>query len=99
MRMMLKASFPVEAGNKGVKEGILPETVMRFVEQMKPEASYFFPDGGLRTGLFFFDLDDPTTIPTVVEPFFINLNASIELVPAMNLEDMKTGVTKAMKNV
>jgi hypothetical protein len=36
MRMMMKVSMPVEAGNKGVKEGILPKTVMRFVEEMEP---------------------------------------------------------------
>jgi len=35
-------------------------------------------------------------IPTAAEPFFMNLNASIELNPAMNLEDMKVGVQKAM---
>ncbi len=99
MRVMMKVSIPVEAGNRGVKEGILPETVMRFVEQMKPESCYFFPEGGQRTALFFLDLEDPTMIPTTVEPFFMNLNASIELTPAMNLEDMKAGVAKAMKNV
>ena len=97
MRMMLKVSIPVEAGNRGVKEGILPETVMSFVETMKPESSYFFPEGGRRTALFFFDLEDPSMIPTTVEPFFTKLNASIELTPAMNLEDMRTGVAKAMK--
>jgi hypothetical protein len=96
--MMLKVSMPVEAGNRGVKEGILPKTVMRFVEQMNPEASYFFPEGGLRTALFFFDLENPEMIPTVVEPFFTHLNASITLTPAMNLEDMKAGVQKAMNN-
>jgi len=97
MRVMMKVSMPVEAGNRGVKEGILPETVMSFVEKMKPEACYFFPENGLRTALFFFDLENPMMIPTVVEPFFTNLNASIELTPAMNLEDMKAGVAKAMK--
>ena len=40
MRMMMKVSFPVEAGNEGVADGSLPETVMKFVELMKPEASY-----------------------------------------------------------
>jgi len=98
MRVMMKVSMPVEAGNKGVKEGILPRTVMKFVEQAKPEACYFFPERGRRTALFFFDLEDPTMIPSVAEPFFSNLNASIELTPAMNLEDMKAGVAKAMKN-
>ena len=97
MRMMLKVSIPVEAGNRGVKEGILAKTVMGFVEQMKPEACYFTPADGKRTALFFFDLADPTMLPTAVEPFFENLNAEIEMSPAMNLDDMRVGVKKAMK--
>ena len=97
MRMMLKVSIPVEAGNRGVKEGILAKTVMGFVEQMKPEACYFTPADGKRTALFFFDLADPTMLPTAVEPFFENLNAEIEMSPAMNLDDMRVGVEKAMK--
>jgi len=98
MRVMMKVSFPVEISNKGVKEGFLPKTVMGFVESLKPEACYFLPDGGKRTGIFFFDLKDSTLIPTVAEPFFQNLNASIELTPVMNLEEMKVGIEKAMKN-
>jgi hypothetical protein len=97
MRVMMKVSIPVEAGNKGVKEGILPQTIMGFVEKMKPECCYFTALDGKRTGLFFFDLKDPTMIPTAAEPFFMNLNASVEILPAMNLEDMKSGVAKAMK--
>ncbi len=97
MRMMMKVSIPVEAGNKGIQDGILPKTVMEFVEKMKPEASYFTPDGGKRTAFFFFDLADPAMLPSAVEPFFINLNAGIEISPAMNLDEMKTGVEKAMK--
>jgi hypothetical protein len=97
MRMMMKVSIPVEAGNRGVKEGILPKTVMEFVEKMKPEACYFSPEGGKRTAFFVFDLADPTMLPSAVEPFFMNLNAGVEVSPAMNLEDMKAGVEKAMK--
>lgn len=98
MRVMMKVSIPVEAGNRGVKEGILPKTVIGFVEQMKPESCYFYAEAGKRTALFFFDLKDPTMIPTAAEPFFMNLNASIEISPAMNLDDMKAGVEKAMKH-
>ncbi|MCE9584090.1 MAG: hypothetical protein K8T20_16525 [Planctomycetes bacterium] len=97
MRMMMKVTIPVEAGNRGVKEGLLPKTVMGFVERMKPESCYFIAEGGKRTGYFFFDLKDPTLIPTVAEPFFMNLHAAIEITPAMNLDDMKAGVEKAMK--
>ena len=98
MRMMMKVSIPVEAGNKGVKDGLLPKTVMEFVEKMKPEACYFGPEDGNRRAFFFFDLKDPTMIPTIAEPFFMNLNASIEMSPVMNLDEMKAGVEKAMKN-
>lgn len=89
MRMMMKV----------VKEGILPKTVMGFVEQHKPEAAYFVADGGKRTAYFFFDLKDPASIPLAAEPFFMNLNAAIECTPAMNLDDMKAGVARAAKQV
>ena len=97
MRVMMKVSIPVEAGNRGIKEGILAKTVMEFEEKMKPEACYFTPEGGKRTAFFFFDLTDPTMLPSTSEPFFENLNAGIEVSPAMNLADMKAGVEKAMK--
>ncbi len=98
MRMIMKVSIPVEAGNRGVKDGSLPKTVMGFVEQAKPEASYFTAQDGNRTAFFVFDMKDATMIPSMAEPFFMNLNASIELSPAMNLEDMKAGIEKAMKH-
>lgn len=98
MRMMMKVSIPVEAGNKGISEGTLPKTVNAFVEQHKPEASYFTAEHGKRTATFVFDMTDPTMIPTIAEPFFMNLNATIEFTPAMNLADMKAGVEKAMKH-
>ena len=97
MRTMMKVSIPVEAGNKGVKDGSLPKTVMGFVEQMKPEACFFTAEGGNRTAFFVFDLKDPTMIPSVAEPFFMNLGASIEMTPCMNLDEMKAGVERAMK--
>jgi hypothetical protein len=99
VRVMMKVSIPVEAGNKGVKEGFLPKTVMEFVARAKPEACYFGPQDGKRTAFFFFDLTDPTMIPMSAEPFFTNLNADIELTPVMNLDDMKAGVEKAVKHI
>ena len=99
MRMMMKVLIPVEAGNRGVKEGLLPKTVMAFVDKVKPESCFFTAEGGKRTAFFVFDLSDPTMIPSLAEPFFMNLSASIELAPVMNLEEMRKGVEKAMKPV
>jgi hypothetical protein len=97
MRVLMKMSIPVEAGNKAIKDGSLPKTMTAFVEQMKPEVAYFMPENGKRTAIFVFDLKDPSSIPIAAEPFFTNLNASIEMTPVMNIEDMKAGVQKAMK--
>lgn len=97
MRMLMKVSMAVQASNRALKDGTLPKIVDAFVEQMKPEACYFTAEGGKRTAFFFFDLKDPTMIPSAAEPFFEHLDAEIAMSPVMSLEDMKTGVQKAMK--
>jgi hypothetical protein len=98
MRMLLKVSIPVESGNKALKDGTLPKTMMGFMEKFKPEASYFTAEGGKRTAFFFVDLADPSDIPSMAEPFFQNLHANIEFAPTMNLADLQKGIEKAMKN-
>ncbi|AOO84516.1 hypothetical protein [Bosea vaviloviae] len=97
MRMMLKVSIPVETGNKSIVDGTLRKTVKEFMLEFEPEAAYFVADAGLRTGYFFFDLAKSTDIPSVAETFFLNLNAAIELTPAMNAADMEAGVERAMR--
>lgn len=97
MRTMLKVTFPVEAGNRSIKDGTLPKTIQSFIQQWRPEASYFYPENGKRAALFFFDLKDPTQIPAAVEPLFMNLDATVELTPVMNAEDLKTGLEKAFQ--
>ena len=94
MRTMMKVSIPVEAGNRAIKDGTLPKTMMAFMEQHKPEAAYFIAEDGRRTAIFVFDLKDPTWIPAVAEPFFINLEAAITCSPAMNAADLKAGLER-----
>ena len=96
MRILMKVSIPVDAGNRAISDGSLPKTIVGFVEQMKPEATYFVAEGGRRTGYFVFDLKDPASIPAAAEPFFSRLGADVTMMPAMNLEDMKTGVGRVM---
>jgi hypothetical protein len=89
---MIRVKIPVEAGNASIQSGRLPRMMERILGELKPEAAYFTSDGGIRTALFFVDLKDVADIPKLAEPFFMELNASVELLPVMNAEDLKRGL-------
>ena len=97
MRMMLKVTVPVVEGNKTIADGTLPKTIMGFIEKHKPESSYFVTSNGRRCAYFFFDLKDNASVPSIAEPFFMNLHAELEFQPAMTPEDLKAGLERAMK--
>ena len=89
MRMLLRVSIPVEAGNAAAKAGTLGSTIERILADLKPEAAYFFADdGGQRTGSIVFDMKDSAQIPAVAEPWFLAFNAKVSLRPVMNPEDL-----------
>jgi hypothetical protein len=92
MRVMLKLEFEVAAGNRAIQDGSLPKLIQEFVQKHKPEASYFLPHGGTRSAIFFLDLKDVSQIPTLVEPWWMIANAKVEVVPAMNAEDLAKGI-------
>jgi hypothetical protein len=97
MRTMIRITIPVEAGNKGIQEGTLPKIIGGMVERLKPESAYFFADKGVRTGLMIVDFNDVSDIPSIAEPLFMGLNATVEFIPVMNAEELKKGISKAMQ--
>ncbi|MFY9892888.1 MAG: hypothetical protein WAK63_02000 [Xanthobacteraceae bacterium] len=94
MRMMLKFTLPIEKGNAAINDGSLGRTMELIMSKLKPEAAYFTPMDGKRGGVIFFDLAEPSQIPEVVEPLFLNLNAATELTPVMNADDLRKGLGK-----
>ena len=95
MRMMLKFTLPVEKGNEAFKDGSLGKTLDSIMNKLKPEAAYFGPLDGKRSGMVFFDLADPSQLVEFGEPLFLNLNAEVEIVPVMNVDDLRKGLAKA----
>ena len=92
MRTLMKVSIPVESGNRTVKDGTLQRVIGDAVTRLRPEASYFFPQNGLRSCLMVFDLKNVSDIPGIVEPFFVELNAAADFIPVMNAEDLRKGL-------
>jgi hypothetical protein len=95
MRMLLKASMPVEKGNEAIKSGALHETVQSLMTAIKPEAAYFYPEDGKRTALYVFDMEGSWQLPPTVEPLFQKLHASVLVTPVMNAEDLERGLKEA----
>ncbi|HBH42557.1 MAG TPA: hypothetical protein DDW26_11800 [Rhizobiales bacterium] len=97
MRMMLRITIPTEDGNRAIKDGSLPKLLQGTMRNLKSEAAYFFAEGGLRTAMIFFDMQNVSDIPGIVEPLFMGFNAEVDLLPVMNADDLKKGLDSAMK--
>ena len=88
MRFLVKVNIPVEAGNAAAKAGKLGTTIQSILADLKPEAVYFTDDKGQRTAFVFLEMEDASQIPAIAEPWFLALNASIEIHPVMVPDDL-----------
>lgn len=92
MRVMLRARLDTQISNEAIKNGTLPELMRSVAEQIKPEAAYFGPSDGGRAATFVFDMQDSSQMPSIAEPFFLQLGAEVEIYPVMNAEDLRKGL-------
>jgi hypothetical protein len=55
---------------------------------------YFTTFDGQRTAFMMFNLPDASDTPLYAEPFFRELNADVQLAPAMNGDDLQKGLSR-----
>ena len=87
MRFLMKVSMPVETGNKAIESDGLA-VIPKILEHVKPEAAYFGADKGQRTAFLIVNIDKGSELPALCEPWFLALNASIEITPVMVAADL-----------
>lgn len=92
MRTMMKVKMDTAASSRAIADGSMPELLRRTLERLQPEAAYFGPEGGIRTAFIVFDLEDPSQLPSISEPLFSTLNATVEMFPVMDREDLQKGL-------
>ncbi|CAN5792850.1 hypothetical protein BH20CHL3_BH20CHL3_10030 [soil metagenome] len=92
MRFMLTVRFEVEAGNTLVSAGRVGPMMQSVMGHLKPEAAYFGPIEGGRGAFLVVNIDDVAQIPSISEPFFQNLGATVTFTPVMTAEDLAKGI-------
>lgn len=92
MRLMLKFSIPVEKGNKAFADGSLGKAIEKLIADSNAEAAYLTAVDGQRGGMIFYEASDSSHIPKLAEPLFAALDASIEIIPVMNADELKRGL-------
>lgn len=94
MRTLLTVSIPAEQGSTAVLDGSLPKIMADALEKLKPEAAYFTTVHGQRTALIVFDMKESSEMPSIGEPFFSGLHATVTFSPVMTADDLKSGLQK-----
>jgi hypothetical protein len=88
MRFLFKISMPVEAGNAAARKDGL-KAIQNILNEQKPEAAYFIAENGKRTAILVMNMDDASQLPAIAEPWFLAVNAGIEVTPAMIAADLQ----------
>ena len=93
MRMMIKFSFPVDAGTAAIRTGKVEKIFQQLIEDLKPEAAYFHAVDGDRGGFFVVNMRESSQIAEIAERLFFGVSAKIELVPVMTADDLRKGLS------
>ncbi len=75
MRMLLRVKFPLEPFNSAVRDGSVGKKVQSILNDTKPEAVYFTEIDGHRGVILIVNLEDPSKVPALAEPWFLQFNA------------------------
>jgi hypothetical protein len=89
MRFIMHVSMPVEKFNEALRDGSAAKKLGRILEETKPEAAYFTAKDGKRGGYIVVNVSNASEIPRLAEPWFLNFNATVEIMPAMVPEDLQ----------
>ena len=89
MRILMTIRLPHETFNAAVKEGSAGRKTEAILDAIKPEAVYFTEMNGQRTVVIIAELEKPSMVPALAEPWFLTFNADVEFHVVMSPEDLQ----------
>jgi hypothetical protein len=89
MRMLMTVKMPTTQFNAVLKNGSASKLINRILEDCKAESVYFTAEEGQRTALLIVNLDNPSHIPRLAEPWFLSFGASVDFKVVMTPEDLR----------
>lgn len=93
MRMLMHIQLPLEPFNSAVRDGSVQQKMQKILDAIKPEAAYFSESNGCRGGTLVVNVDSPSDVPRLAEPWFLTFDAHVEFRVAMTPEDLaKSGL-------
>ena len=95
MKMLVNIAFPIEPFNSMVRSGTAGDIIGQVLEDVKPESIFFTEQNGKRGAVMVVEVLDASSIPSIVEPWFLNFEANCEFNIAMTPDDlMKADLAK-----
>jgi hypothetical protein len=88
MRMLMQVKIPHAKFNAAIKDGTVGQQIKRILEEIKPEATYFTEYDGHRGAILIVNVEDPSKVPALAEPWFIVFDADVQFHIIMSPEEL-----------
>jgi hypothetical protein len=98
MRFFIRARIPTEPGNKMAQDPNFLKKLEEYINKVKPKASYFMPIDGQRSAVFIANVESNDQVPAMGEPLFQWMGANVDVIPAMNFDDLKKSIERSKQD-
>ena len=96
MRMLMTIRLPHETFNATVRDGSAGQKTEAILNELKPEATFFTEMNGRRTVVMIVNLESPSKVPALAEPWFLTFNADVEFHVVMGPQELKEAGLEAL---
>ncbi|HLI14685.1 MAG TPA: hypothetical protein VKV23_01350 [Acidimicrobiales bacterium] len=94
MRVLVNVEIATPEGNEMIRSGRMTPALQKMLAQLQPEAAYFYPRNGRRAMTLVVDAPEAAGLPSLVEPFWLELGAAVEVLPCMTAEEVAAGIER-----